>query len=81
MVNENEQHVDSTFAVISKMNLRSSRGIIHSSPSLFSIIKGTDTYKKLSRQAYVRDDKKMISILVMVILMVVLMVVLILIMT
>ena len=58
MVNENEQHVGFTSAIIFNKNLKSSRGIIHSSPSSFFIVKGTDTYKWLSHQAYVRDDTK-----------------------
>ena len=53
---ENEQHFGSTSAVISKKNSRSSKENIYSSSSPFSRVKVTDTYKRLSHQAFVRDD-------------------------
>merc|ERR1712238_399870 len=59
--NENEQHLGSTSAVTSNKILRSSKENIYSSPSPFSRVKVTDTYKRLSHQAYVRDDTNRIK--------------------
>jgi len=61
MANENEQHLGSTSAVISNKNLRKLNENIYSSPSPFSRVKVTDTYKRLSHQAYVRDDTNRIE--------------------
>ena len=61
MANENGQHSGSTSAVISKKNLRSSKKNIHFSPSPFSMVKGTDIFKKLSHQAYIHDDTNIIE--------------------
>ena len=56
MENENGQHSGSTSAVISKKNLRSSKETILLSTSPFSMGEKTDSYKKLSHQAFVHDE-------------------------
>ena len=56
MANENEQHSgSSTFPGIPNKNLRSAKETIYSPPTPFSMVKGTNTYKNLVHQAYVRD--------------------------
>ena len=56
MANENGQHLgSSTSPGIPNKNLRSAKETIYSPPTPFSMVKGTNTYKNLVHQAYVRD--------------------------
>ena len=61
MANENEQHLGSFTAVIINKNLRSSKETIFLSTFLFYMAEGRNTYKKLSHQAYVRNDTNIIK--------------------
>ena len=56
MANEYEKPVVPISIVVSSNKLKMKK-TIRSSPSAFAMVKDKDIYKKLSRQAYVRDDK------------------------